>query len=202
MEAPLPALPPARSTFISVLAWIFIVFTGFTTLIAILQNVMVALFFPVEEMQHAMRSAPHDGQVPAFLSFMLGHIQLFFAGFLLLTASLFTTSVALLKRKNWARLAFMGFMGLAIAWNIVGLVLQVFFVTTLSPVGAPVEFQAHVKIITSIILIVSSIMAIGMSVLFGWIIKRLASPAIKAEFQRPAPEEKSAGYATENPDAT
>ena len=34
-----------RSTFVSVVAWVFIVLGGFSTLIAVLQNIMIAVVF-------------------------------------------------------------------------------------------------------------------------------------------------------------
>ena len=39
----------ARSQFVSILAWIFIVMAGFATFVAILQNVMINAVFPIME---------------------------------------------------------------------------------------------------------------------------------------------------------
>jgi hypothetical protein len=43
-----------RSTFVTVVAWIFIVLAGFTTFIAILQNIMISLMFSGGHMGEAL----------------------------------------------------------------------------------------------------------------------------------------------------
>ena len=50
-------LTQERSTFVTVLAWIFIALTGFTTLITGLQKVMIRLMFSSEQM-HANGNGP------------------------------------------------------------------------------------------------------------------------------------------------
>ncbi|MDD2271386.1 MAG: hypothetical protein PHP95_11805 [Desulfuromonadaceae bacterium] len=52
--------PPQRSTFVNVLAWIFIVLGGFTTFISILQNIMIRVMFRKEEMTQAMKQAEEE----------------------------------------------------------------------------------------------------------------------------------------------
>jgi cell division protein FtsX len=42
--------PVVRSTFVTVVGWIFIILAGFATLISILQNVMIALVFSAPQM--------------------------------------------------------------------------------------------------------------------------------------------------------
>ena len=86
----------ARSTFVTVLAWIFIVGGGFTTFISVLQNVMLTFFFPVDQMQTAKGAE----NMPALALFMLNHMRLFFAAFLILSLTVFVSSIGLLKRKN------------------------------------------------------------------------------------------------------
>lgn len=177
---------PSRSSFVTALAWIFIVLTGFVTFIAILQNIMISFFFPIDQMQGAMPIAKGSESVPAFVQFMVGHIRLLFAAFLVLSAALCTVSVALLKRKNWARIAFIFFLALGIVWNIGGIFLQGAFFSSMPalPPNAPPEFRSQFESIFTVMLVFSAVMAIGISLLFAWLIKRLVSVRIKAEFQR------------------
>lgn len=42
-----------KSTFVNVLAWIFIALAGFSTLISILQNIMISAMFSIDEMNKA-----------------------------------------------------------------------------------------------------------------------------------------------------
>jgi hypothetical protein len=176
---------PTRSSFVTVLAWVFLVITGFTTCISVLQNVMITFFFPVNEMQTTMHSTKGSENLPAFAQFMFSHVRFFFAAFLVLSATMFVSSIALLKRKNWARITFICLLALGIIWNIGGLFLQNAFFSSMPPMPAtaPPEFRANFESMATIMLVVSSLFAIGFSVLFGWLIKRLTSANVRAEFR-------------------
>ncbi len=173
--------PAQRSTFVNVLAWIFIVIGGFTTFISILQNIMIRMMNPKQEMAQAMQQAENAGQIPAYASFMFNHINLFFLLFLVVSATSLFAAIALLKRKNWARIVFIVLMALGIAWNIGGLLMQFTIFSSMpemAGMAAPPEFGK----IMLIMKIASVIMVIVFSALFGWIIKKLMSTPIKAEF--------------------
>jgi hypothetical protein len=51
-----------RSTFVNVVAWVFIALAGFATLIVILQNIMISMMAP----QGAMRGIENAKEIPAF----------------------------------------------------------------------------------------------------------------------------------------
>lgn len=174
-----------RSSFVTVLAWIFLVITGFATFISALQNIMITFFFPMAEMKASMHSAKGSEHLPAFSQFMFSNMQYFFIAFFLLSATMFIFSAALLKRKNWARIAFIVFLAFGIAWNIGSLFLQsAFFSSMLQlPSDAPPEFRAQFESMATVMLVATSLFAIALSALFAWLIKRLASPSIRAEFQ-------------------
>lgn len=177
--------PTPRSSFVTVLAWIFIVLSGFSTLIAIAQNVMINTMFPVDQMQVAMHAAKEKQNIPPVAEFMTSHFRLFFGAFLALSAVTLVSSIALLKRMNWARVVFICLMGFGIIWNIGGLFLQQAMFSSMPspPPNAPPEFQSQFKSMATTMLIFSSVMAIGFSVIFAWIIKRLASPETRKEFE-------------------
>src|SRR5437016_10457943 len=110
---------PARSTFVTVLAWIFIILAGFATVIGILQNIMIAVVFPVSEMQQAGNQAA-NAHLPGYASAIFNHVQLIFFLFLVIFAATFVIAVGLLKRKNWARVGFIVVMSLGMLWKLVG----------------------------------------------------------------------------------
>lgn len=176
--------PQLRSSFVTVLAWIFLVITGFATFISVLQNVMITFFFPIDEMQAGVPSAKGSENLPAFAQFMFSHMRHFFAAFLVLSATMFVSAIALLKRKDWARIAFVIFLTLGIIWNIGGLFLQSAILSSVPqmPSNAPPEFRAQFESMATVMLVASSLFAIACSVLFAWLIKRLVSPSIRAEF--------------------
>lgn len=174
-----------RSGFVTGLAWTFIGLAGFATLIAALQNLMLFLVFPIEEMRAAAKEANEAHGVPAGFGFMFEHMWLLFVLFLLVSATTLVSAIGLLKRWNWARLAFIGVMALGVLWNLGSLAMP-FFMTSWMPVPeqAPPDFLDAFDVIWKIMTVVTILMGLAFAGLFGWIIKRLVSPQIRAEFGR------------------
>lgn len=177
--------PPVRSNFVTVLAWIFIAFAGFATFIALLQNVMIAFVFPLDDI-HA-RASMDAAKMPAFFAFAIDHLRWFFLTFLLVSATTFVAAIGLLRRWNWARLLFIAILGLGVIWNIGGIALQQFMMSSMPmpmPPNAPKDFADGFDVMRKIIVVFSAFMGIGFAVLYGWLIRKLLSPAIRAEFTR------------------
>ena len=135
-----------NSSFVTVLAWVFIVLSGLGTAMSVLQNVMVYFLFPRAELRAAMETESAATQLPVFAKFMLGNIEVLFAAMLLLSLLALAASIGLLKRQNWARLVLIGLLGFGIAWNLGGLVLQQALMSQfLQATDAPAEFQCSVS---------------------------------------------------------
>jgi len=173
-----------RSTFVTVVAWIFIVLAGFTTAIGILQNIMINTVFPLDQMQHGLAQAKGHPPMPAFFAFMFENIRAIFLAVLILSATTFVSSIGLLRRKNLARVVFICLMVFGIAWNVFSIAIQQYMLSSMPEfqVNVPADVRAQADLFSKGILIFSFIMAAGFSILFGWIIKRLLSPSIKGEF--------------------
>ena len=169
-----------RSTFVNAVAWVFIALAGFTTLIAILQNIMIGIMAP----QGAMRGIENAQEIPAFAKFMFSHPQIIFGTFLAVFAGTFISAIGLLKRKNWARLVFIGLMGLGILWNVASAALPFIMFSSMPPMPAhvPEETRNNFELIKNVMMVFSILMTILFACLFGWIIKRLISSEIKREF--------------------
>lgn len=176
-----------RSNFVTVLAWVFIVMSGFTTLVSVAQNIMMHFMFSDDmfaQMTASMQADKEKQNIPASAVFMISHMQWFFAAFLGVSAASLVISIALLKRMNWARVLFIWFMAFGIVWNLGGLAWQYATLPSLLsvPPQAPPEFRESFETMARIMTVVSAAIAIGISILFAWIIKRLASVEIKREF--------------------
>ena len=187
-----PPMPVSRSGFINALGWIFVRLAAFTTLIGVLQNRMLELVFqPAMQQQLAIQPLPPN--MPASMGWMFAHMIWIFRGFLLLSIVTLVAAIGLLLRRDWARRLFIGLMVFAIAYQLLGLVLQWWFMgsmqQTLSmPTAASAQFAGGMQGFMRVIQVFSAIMAIAFSVLFGWIIKRLHSLPIRREFgSTPAP---------------
>lgn len=180
-----------RSTFVTVLAWIFIVLSGFATMIAVLQNIMMALVFPMAQIQAETAKASEQGHMPWFASFMFGHIHWFFLFFLVVCACMLAASIGLLKRRNWARILFIALMALGIAWNVGGLIFMFFaFSSFFADMPVPPDQAAaarNFEVMWKVMFGFNLLMVAGFAWLFGWIIKRLTSGDVRREFTGDAP---------------
>lgn len=162
----------SRSTFVTVVAWVFIVGAGFTSLISIMQVVMVSTMFSGEE----FKQMPEDA--PTFARIMASYFHLFVYGFFCLSIYTFISAIALLKRKNWARISFIVIMAIGVLWQIAGLVMQFTMFSNMPIEHADEQFKQMQKMMQWFTVIIS----IGMSGLFIWIIKRLTTEPILSEF--------------------
>ena len=114
------------------------------------------------------------------------HVRLFFFAFLVLALTTLGSAVGLLRRRNGARRVFIAILALGILWNIGGLFFQQTMMSEMQafqPPGAPQDIQQQMRGMMAATQVFSAIFALGFSVLFGWIIKRLMSPGIVAEFE-------------------
>jgi hypothetical protein len=173
---------PQRSTFINVLAWIFIVLAGFATAISVLQNLMLMTMGVFDKLPEP--SGPEAEGIPAFALFMFSHMRLFFFSFLLVSAVTLASAIGLLHRKNWARLVFVGILGLGIAWNLVGLVFEQVMFSSMGrpPSNAPPGFDSEFETMMTMMRIFSFVFILAITSLFGWLIRRLMSEPVRAEF--------------------
>ncbi len=180
----LPEGVAPRSSFVTSLAWIFIVLAGFATAISLLQNIMISVMFPIEEMRDSMREAQKSQGVPAFAGFMFDHFRFLLGSFLAMCVLTLVSAIGLLKRKNWARLVFIGMMVLGVVWNVAGAFISYFMFSSFPPIPdtAPRDLHDNLRLMTNIMIGFTTVIAIVFAVLFGWIAKRLMSAEIKREF--------------------
>lgn len=185
------AIMPTRSTFITVLAWIFIGLTSFATLISLMQNLMLQLVFaPLMQQQHVQisQNLPHD--MPAQMGWMFDHFIWIFRIFLLLSVWVLIAAIGLLLRKEWARRWFIGLTAFGILYQIAELFFQWWYANAVfdhlpmppNPKPDVAQMMQVMQGFMTVIRIFSALMSIGLSILFGWIIKKLISAPIRQEF--------------------
>jgi hypothetical protein len=168
------AAAASQSTFVTVLAWLTIVLSGFATLVGLMQNVMLNFVMP-----GVIANAPNASAN----AFPLVAARAFLLAFLCFVAFMTYVGYALLKRRNWARRTLIVLCALGIAWAIFCILMFAFgfglwrFPTAMPP-GAPPGMDSAFKAM----LVMTSVLSLGMCVLFGWIIKRLRSASVRAEF--------------------
>jgi hypothetical protein len=175
---------PVRSNFVTVLAWIFIVLSGFAVFVSILQNVMITYLFPMERIQEVMQEQQAQQHIPGAFRFLFNNFAWFFRAFLVISLAVLAASIGLLRRKNWARIAFIMLMALGILWNLGGVALQSILLSSFPPFPheASAEMAENFSRMLIVMKIATAFMVVAFSALFGWIIWKLVSPQIRAEF--------------------
>jgi hypothetical protein len=175
-----------RSTFVTVVAWIFIALSCFGTLIGILQNIMLQTVLRSAEFDQAMQAAPGQPGLPPFATLLFENFQWFFLAALLANVIMLIVSIGLLKRRNWARLCFIGLMILSMLWQLAGLVIQALMFSFVRDQFAAAQAQGapDMSLFFIVMGVVCVVFAIAFGALFGWIAWKLASKPIAAEFAR------------------
>jgi hypothetical protein len=180
-----------KSTFVTVVAWIFIILSGFTTFISLLQNLMVG-FMPRGMFDAAVQDSTFARVMPPAGRFMFSHLQLLVLCMFMLMALMLAASIGLLHRRNWARLLFIGLLGCGVVYNLAGLVLEQSMMSSMtsqfpldSAVSADSTFRSTAQQFDQMMAgfrVVMYVITIGFAVLFGWIIAKLLSRPIREEF--------------------
>jgi len=147
-----------------------------------MQVIMVTTMFSGEEFQNI----PED--TPEMAGFMFKHFNLFIYSFFVLTIFTFISSIALLKRKNWARISFVVILSIGILMQLGGFVMQFFMFSDLPVDEADKQFRQMATMIRW----VNGVISIAMIVLFTWLIKRLTSQPIISEFTLTQPRNSDA----------
>jgi hypothetical protein len=168
--------PKTRSTFVSVVAWIFIAFSGFATLISLLQNVMFQFVFDSEQFG-ALSSSEN---VPELLQVFFSNPELLLAAMLFLTSLFLVSSIGLLLRKNWARVSIICLLCFGVVWNVASLFIMaaLFDDFAMSDFPQDDEFDRFLNIMR----VFNIAMMIGISGLMGWIAYKLCTRSIREEF--------------------
>jgi predicted small integral membrane protein len=178
-----------QSTFVTVVAWVFILISGFSTFVSALQNFMFRSM-PFDQLDAAFQDSTFTGAMPASARALFGNFQFILLAFFLIAVLTLIASVGLLRRRNWARILFMGILAFDIACMLAGMVLQN---SLMSSFGAPLQgaegqdstyqqFQQQFASMITVMRIATTILSLGMSAVLGWILVKLSSPQVRAEF--------------------
>lgn len=171
----------ARSLFVTVTAWVFIVLGALATASALVQNAAVASLLP------ATAAALPSQPLPLLTGLLLGYLPWVVGVGLLMSLATLASAVGLLLRLDWARRAFIGLLIVAIVFNLLGLwlqheVVQSVVQSTLTRAPLPREAAG----VFGGFVTAAKAMAVAMTLvacgLLGWIIRRLMSPLVRQEF--------------------
>src|SRR5215467_5940096 len=71
------SMRPAKSTFVTVVAWIFIGVDGLSSFIALIQNILLNTVFPWDQIREGMAKAQNADKLPALFAWMFQYFRLF-----------------------------------------------------------------------------------------------------------------------------
>jgi len=173
-----------RSAFVTAVAWVFIGLAGFATFISLLQALMFGFIFPSNPITSPKSTHPSLEAMPWAFQFMMENVHWFFVMFWSLSVITLISAIGLLRRKNWARLMFIGLMAFGIVWNLTGIWLQQQVLSSFPklPPTAPPHMASDFETMATVMTIATTFFAIVVSFVFAWVIKRLVSRSAKAEF--------------------
>lgn len=168
--------PVPQSSFVTVLAWVMIAFGIFGILMGLLQNVLLNMLLPALE-----TAIPLAGPAEAL---PLGFFRVAMLASLALAVFMTYGAYALLKRRNWARILYMGVFIVSAVLHVLVAAVFGFGLIDLPTAGTELmapEIQSALRAMAITLAILMLAMAAG----YVWLVHRLRSPAIAAEFGVP-----------------
>ena len=179
--------PAPRSSFVTSLAWSFIILAAFGALIGLLQNIMFNVMLGTMDIEVVIKDARAAGVMPEFMAVIFRHMRVLLAVTLALSLLTFFAAIALLKRRNWARIVFIVMMWLGAAGNLGGLWLQYLMLNSASmqEMMKSMNVSGAATSMDGLIqgaMWVSALIAVVFAALFAWVAVRLSSREIKKEF--------------------
>lgn len=179
MSAPAP-----RSVFVTALAWSFIAPAVLMIFVGVLQVLMLMTIAP--DSADMLEGARALG-LPANFDFLFVHARLIAWGFLGLAVGTLACGIGLLQRKYWGWLATIAMLALSIGLNFAGLTIEVPAAASpaLSGLGdLPPELAENVNHLMGAVNLLTKVLVFTLSALCAWLIYRLCTAAVRAEFKR------------------
>ena len=171
----------ARSLFVTLTAWAFIVLAALTGASALVQNAAVAALLP--------GLAPHGAHdpLPWLTGLMVGYLPWVVGAGLVVALLMLASAIGLLLRLDWARRVFIGVLGFAIVANLLGLwlqheVVQSVVSNTIGSTAVPSNVLGVFGGFVTAARVLALLMTLAACAALGAIIGRLMSPSVRQEF--------------------
>ena len=171
-----PEASQTRSKLVTAVAWFGIATSGCATPVALLQTLMVGTLS--EQVASALDS-PELSQMPAPVQYLFQHLGPLSWLFLLGSLATLVCSIGLLKRMNWGRLGVIALLVVAILQQFVLFAIQL---SMGSAVGVAGETPQEIKAALVVLQVVGGVLTVAQVGVCAWLIWKLGTPAIRAEF--------------------
>lgn len=171
-----------ETKFVTVLSWVFMGFSGYSTTLSFFFFILFLFKPPVELLE--MINSYIEILIfipPKIITLLKNHYIAFSLFSLAFSITLLTVSFALLKRRNWARIFTVFIMMLTMALSITGLFFHDFFMLA---IPGNEYLQEVIERMNKIIDIALILLTIVIVLLHGWLTWKLLSKPVRDEFTR------------------
>ncbi len=171
----------ARSLFVTVTAWVFIVVGVVASATALVQNAAVAALVP------GLHVAGDTHPLPLLSGLLMGYLPWVVGAGLVISLATLASAIGLLVRLNWARRVFIGMLAVAIVANLAGLwlqqeVMQSVVSSTLGGAPIPPQVLGVFGGFVTAARVMATLVTLGACTMLAWIIRSLMSPRVRQEF--------------------
>lgn len=171
------------SRFVTGVAWIFLILSGVSVAIALVQALALLFWPPLVDVLDQYRAvANQQGEAGELSGFVLDNLAWMTLSNLLVSMVTLIAAIGLLKRFNWARLLFIVMLGLIILWAL-GSVVMLWQAAPYQPAAGAGAYDPLMQGPSTPGLLFGTVLTLLFCLLLGWVIKRLCSARIRAEFQ-------------------
>ncbi len=169
------------SILVIVIAWIFIIFSGFAVVISLMQNLIMYMLFPIDDMSRIIVTSVEE--MPDYLRFIFTHMRIMLFIFFALSLAAFVSSIGLLLKKKWGRIIFIIILITGIVWLIVSSILLHYFIAAV-PDFPNRALASDMEMALKSFQILMAVMSVTIGVFFLWVIKKLITSPIREEFEK------------------
>jgi hypothetical protein len=181
----MPAESSPKSTLVTVVAWIAVAWSGLVTLGA-LGGLLVLAVTPTATVNAVVTRVTQDSSfalLPAPYQFMTHHVYLIALVKVIWWAAVLIASIGVLRRKEWARRAFIAVLGIEILLVVLGIVVGQSIGMKLATQLAARSQSGQVPAGMGSGLALGGLFGLGIVAILVWLLFAFRSARVRAEFE-------------------
>ena len=180
-----PAESSPKSTLVTVVAWLALAWSGLVTLGALGGLLLLAVTptATVNAVESRVTQGSSFALLPAPYQFMAHHVYLVALVKVIWWAAVLVASIGVLRRKEWARRAFVAVVGIDIVLVIVGIVVGQSIGMKLATQLAARSESGEVPAGMGSGLALGGLLGLGIVAILVWLLFTFRSARVRAEFQ-------------------
>ena len=179
------AAMPRRAAGVTVIGVLFLSLGMAWLFAALFQGAFFAFLASMRPGGIGLGELTNDPNVPVAMRFILHYAKLFWVLNIVASGALCVASIGLLRRKNWARVAFVGVGVLGIVYALVSLGASALMVPFFRSQMAGLEslgVGTALATMATMALAIVVVKSVFVAVFFGWMVRKLTRAEVREEF--------------------